>query len=273
MKNIFVISAFILFLSTACSTENKTETETSKGRVNMLLSASVPVSQVFIFDSVTIPAWQKGLKANEFINTIFKKVLNSEITVYDPSADESSDIKSTTEDILNRLNQQKELLNLSEIKSIFFKEEWFLDTLDPVLFEKKVLCWYPVRHYKTENIDKMKLVFRATGGNPTELLAKNVIYEFNLEDSLNPEFTINLNIAKLSSLIINKVLYGKAKAFDPLDTTNVFTKEKILGSVHDTFAFRPECLRRNRGHSSSWRREKSSVTVLKRLEGHDTFSC
>ena len=228
MKNSIFVIAAIMFLSFACTTENKNNSDVLKERVNMLLSNSVPVSQVFLFDSVTIPSWQKTLKANEFIKKLFDKVINSEVTVYDPNADDTSHIKSTKEEILNQLNQQKGLLNLSEIKSIYFKEEWFLDTTHPLLFEKKVVCWYPVRHYQNENIDKMKLIFKATGGNPTELLAKNVIYEFNLEDTLNPEFTTNLNVAKLSSLIINKVIHGKAKGYDPLDTNNVFTVDQIL---------------------------------------------
>jgi hypothetical protein len=234
MKNLIFVFSAIVLLSFACSTENKNNSEASKGRINMLLSTSVPLSQVFVFDSVTIPSWQKTLKANDFIHKLFDKVMNSEVTVYDPNADDTSNIKTTKEEILNQLNQQKGLLNLSEIKSMYFKEEWFLDTTDPVLFEKKVLCWYPVRYYQTENIDKMKLIFKATGGNPTELLAKNVIYEFNLEDTLNPEFTSNLNIAKLSSLLINKALKGKIKTYDALDTNQIFTREQVLSRMGAT---------------------------------------
>jgi hypothetical protein len=237
MKNIiFVVSAVILIFS-ACSNENNTDANASKGRLNMLLPSSVPVSQIFLLDSIAVPGWLKGFKTSEFIQTVFNKAMNSEITVYDPSSDDTSHVKSTKEDILNRLDQQKGLLNLSEIKSLFFKEEWFLDTTDPFLFEKKINCWYPVRHYQAENIDKMKLIFKASGGNPTELLAKNVIYELNLDDTLNPEFTVNLNTVKLTSLIINKVLNGKAKGYNPLDTNYVFTKEQILsrmGAANDT---------------------------------------
>jgi hypothetical protein len=237
MKNIIFFVSAIAFLFAACSTEKKTDSDASKGRVNMLLSSSVQVSQNFIFDSIAVPYWLNGFKTKDFIQTVFEKAMNSEITVYDPNADDTSHIKLTKEDILNRLDQQKGLLNLSEIKSFFFKEEWFLDTTEPFLFEKKVSCWYPVRFYQTENTNKMKLIFKATGGNPTELLAKNVIYEFNLEDTINPEFTANLNMIKLSTLLVNKVLNGKTKGYDPIDTNHVFTHEQILsrmGATKDT---------------------------------------
>lgn len=238
MKNIlFAFVAGTLFFTSCCNDEKSLTSETSKGRVNLLLPASVPVNQLFAFDNISIPSWQKELKANDFISKVFSKVLSSEVTVFEPFADDS--IKSTKEDIFSKMGTKSEPFNLSEIKAIYFEEEWSLDTAEPFLFEKNILNWSPVRSYMRDKAEGeiKKLIFKVKAGNPTELLAKNVIYEFYLEDTLNPANTKSINNEVLAHLIVDKALSGKIKVYDPMDVNKLLSVNDIetkMGVRRDT---------------------------------------
>ncbi len=232
LPGIFVIaSVFIL----SCHNEKKADTESSNIRINLLLPTSVPVSQLFMFDTSGIPGWQQELKAAHVVEKIFGKVMNSEITVFNSNTDDS--VKCTKEEILNNMGVQAEPLNLNEIKSLFFEEEWFLDTTEPFLFEKKVLCWYPVRYYQRDGQELKKLIFKVAKGKPAELLAKNVIYEFNLEDTINPSFIKNLDNNKITRLLIDFAVSGKTKLWNPMNIDHELSAEEIrknLGQAIDT---------------------------------------
>jgi hypothetical protein len=82
-----------------------------------------------------------------------------------------------------------------------------------------------------------KLIFKVKEGNPTELLAKNVISEFNLEDTVSPEFVKNIDKNRLRQLLIDYALSGKVKLWNAANTETELTKEVIirnLGQTNDT---------------------------------------
>jgi hypothetical protein len=230
MKYLSVFFAFALLFILSCNNE----TETGSKRVNLLIPSVVKVNQLFSFDTTVIPLWQKEIKAANLIEKLFEKVMKSEITVFDPLLDT---IKYTKEDILKRMGIQSEPVNLSEIQSVYFDEEWSLDTTEPFLFEKKVISWCPVRYFTKDSMELKKLIFKVKEGNPTELLAKNVISEFNLEDTVSPEFVKNIDKNRLRQLLIDYALSGKVKLWNAANTETELTKEVIirnLGQTNDT---------------------------------------
>ena len=237
MKNLLFVffAATILFAS--CKNENSTEVEKSGGRVNLLIPTSIPVNNLFLFDNSGILNWQKEFNTTDFIKKAFSKVLSSEVATFFPFSDDST--KCTKDDILKSMGASAEPLNLSEIKAIYFDEEWSMDTAEPFLFEKTIKNWYPVRFFKKEGSDKeeMKLVFKAKGGNASELLAKNVISEFQLQDTVQPTWTENLNASKLVNLLLSKVKNGKTKVWDASNVDKELTPAEIdinLGAKIDT---------------------------------------
>jgi hypothetical protein len=139
-------------------------------------------------------------------------------------------------DVMARMDQKANLFNTREIKSMYFQEEWFLDTAEPFIFEKNVKQWFPVRYYQKDSMNMMKLVFMAKGGNPNTLLAKNVIYEFDLQDTLIPENTKNIDASKLTKLLFGK-LKGKEIACDPMNVNKFLNAKEIetrMGAGSDT---------------------------------------
>lgn len=233
MRN-FVIVTIVIFAFFACTNE-KTEVST-KNRVNLLLPTSVPVNQLFVFDS-TNTNWQKELLDSKLISRIFDKFNKSELTVYDPSTDDTILTKYTKKQVYNNLGVNSVPLNYNEIKGLYFKEEWFFDTTEPIIFEKNVISWSPVRYYEQNNEKLKKLVFKISGNEASEILAKNVICEFNLDDTVSPEFVKNIDSKKLSELLINKALSRKVKVYNPMNIDEELSKEKIkqnLGERIDT---------------------------------------
>lgn len=237
MKNLLFVFFAAIILLASCKNENKSELENLKGRVNLLLPTSVPVNNLFLFETAGELNWQKEFNSTDFIKKAFSKVLNSEVATYFPFSDDST--KCLKEDILKAMGAKAEPLNLSEIKSMYFDEEWSIDTAEPFLFEKKILNWYPVRYFKREGSDKedMKLVFKVKAGDAQELLAKNVITEFLLQDTVQPSWTANLNSTKLVNLILEKVFSGKTKVWDPFNIEKELTRHDIdqnFGAATDT---------------------------------------
>ena len=239
MKQLFVLVGSFIILFSSCSTENKNENTDKKSRTNLLLNNTVPVSQLFSLDSAVIPLWQKEISNSKLIEKLFKKINESGITAYDPSMEEL--VPFTKEDILRNMGTENSP-DLSEIRSVFFNEEWFLDTTDEFIFEKNVISWEPVRYYKKSmDADQSEMlkkkVCKLSQGNPTELLAKNVIYEFDIQDSLYPTFTKNIDAEKLTTILVNYALSGKVKLWSPMDINVELTKNEVetkLGQVTDT---------------------------------------
>ena len=237
MKNLLFVFFAVTIVFTSCKDENKSELEISKGRVNMLLPTSIPVNNLIVFETSGELNWQKEFNSTDFIKKAFSKVLSSEVATYFPFSDDST--KCIKEDILTAMGAKAEPLNLSEIKSMYFDEEWSIDTTEPFLFEKKILSWYPVRYFKREGSDKeeMKLIFKVKGGDAQEILAKNIKTEFQLQDTIQPTWTENLNSPKLVSLILSKVFSGKTKVWDPSNIEKELTRQEIdmnFGVTTDT---------------------------------------
>ena len=240
MKAILFASLFVSMIIVSCTNENNTDE--TKGRVNMLLSSTVPVKHLFEIDTIGIPVWQEEIKASGIFEKVFNKALHSEISVFNPlSANFSEEDKYSKEDILKQMGLENEPIDFSEIKGILFDEEWSLDTTEPFLFEKNVLSWTPVRYFKRDMGDDIienlkKLVFKVNKGEAKELLA-HVIYEFNLEDTINPENTSSINAQRLSRLLIDKAVSGKIAVYKPTDISVSLNKDEILqnmGKTNDT---------------------------------------
>lgn len=235
MKNIIFVLFVSILIFVSCNNDRKLEIKTSKGRINLLLPTSVLVSSIFVFDTACVLNWQKEFKESDFINKVFSKVLSSEVSVLKPFSTDST--KCTKEEIFNGMDVKSEPLNLNEIKSIYFEEEWAVDTAEPFLFEKVVLNWYPIRYFKRNNEILKKLIFKVSAGNPSELLAKNVITEFQLIDTIQPSFTENIDALKLVTLLVKKAYSGKFKLWDPSNTEKELSRKDIdenLGQAVDT---------------------------------------
>ena len=234
MKNLSVLLALMVVVFYSCSDSDKNTGIGKNNRTNMLLPSTVPVSQIFLIDEADVLGWQKEFKASNLVEKVFKKALGGEITVYNTNLDENTIL--TKGEILTALGTE-DGTDLSEIKSLYFEEEWLLDTTEPFIFEKKVLCWYPVKYYIRDSVEYKKLIFKIGVGNPKELLAKNIITEFSLEDTINPIFTHNLNKEKLVILLTDYAKSGKIKVWDPVDFTkelNIDDINKVLGKAADT---------------------------------------
>ena len=232
MKNsillIIVISCFI-----SC---NEVEKKTNDNRVNLLLPTSVPVSQLFVFDTINTD-WQKGLLSANLISRVFEMFNKSELTVFDPNTDDTNLTKYTKEQVCNNLGVNSVPLNYNEIKGLFFKEEWFLDTVKSFVFEKSIISWSPVRYFNRNNEKIKKLVFKISGNDASEILAKNIIYEFNLEDTVNQGFVKNIDVVKLTKLLIDKAVSGNTKVYNPMNVDEELSVEQIkkrLGERIDT---------------------------------------
>lgn len=237
MKISILVLLVAVVLFTSCNNDNKSDVTSTKGRINMLLPTSVNVGALFLFDTTKVLNWQKEFNSSDFIKKVFSKAMNSEVSVFAPFAADS--IKCNKDDIIKGMAAKSDQLNLSEIKSIYFEEEWSMDTTEPFMFEKNVLSWYPVRYFKRDgsDLEEKKLIFRVKQGNPIELLAKNVISEHNLYDSIPLPFTKNLDAFTLAELLINKATSGKTKVWDPMNVEKELTIseiEKNLGVVTDT---------------------------------------
>ncbi len=232
MRFLFIFLIAITFIS--C--KNEVKENVILKRVNLLLPTSVPVSQLFVFDT-TIINWQNSLKSSNIIKQVFEKYNKLQLNVFDPNTDDSILTKYNNEQVNNNLGVNSVLFNCNEIKGLFFKEEWLVDTANTIVFEKKVVSWSPVRYFKRNNEELKKLVFKISGNEASELLAKNVIYEFNLEDTINPYFVKNIDVLRLSNLIISEAVSGKIKAFNPSNIDEEFSKLQIkqkLGENTDT---------------------------------------
>ncbi|MBI5542230.1 MAG: hypothetical protein HY951_19390 [Bacteroidia bacterium] len=237
MKFYLLVLFVTVVLFTSCNNENKSDDTSSKGRVNMLLPTSVNVGDLFLFDTTKVLNWQKEFNSSEFIRKVFSKAMSSEVSVYAVFAEDST--KYTKDEIITAMAAKSEQLNLSEIKSIYFEEEWSMDTTEPFMFEKNILSWYPVRYFKRagSDLEEKKLIFRVKQGNPTELLAKNVISEHNLYDSVPLPFTKNFDALALAELLIKKATTGKTKVWNPMNVDKALTIseiEKNLGVAADT---------------------------------------
>lgn len=233
MKNsILLIVIFCCFISCKQTDEKKE----SNNRVNLLLPTTVAVSQLFVFDT-TGSDWQKSFLSSNFISRVFDKFNKMELTVYDPNSDDSINKTCTKETVCNNMDVSSIPININEIKGMFIKEEWFLDTTEPFIFEKRVLNWSSVRFYKKNNEVRKKLVFKISGNDANEILAKNIIYEINLDDTVNPDFIKNINILKLSKLLIGKALSGKIKVYNVMNIDEELSFQQIkqrLGERIDT---------------------------------------
>jgi len=254
MKQLQIVGIASIFLLVACNLGN--EKKGNNNRANLLLPKTILVNQEFMSENTTIPAWQKNFNFSNFIEDVFDNVLNSTLSVFDPLSDDSTGKKCQINEILSKMGQTKDTLIvtdeateekvyiqpkdtflLKEIKSLYFEEEWSMDTSEPFVFEKNIISWCPVRYYTTENKTFKSLIFKISKGNPAQILAKNIIYEVDLTDILQTGNLKNLNVSKLVSLIYNKAISGKAKLYDPMNVDKELSVTQVrqtLGERTDT---------------------------------------
>jgi hypothetical protein len=228
---LIAITISYLFFIACCSEDNK--------KTNLLVQNKITVNSSFFLNDSIMPHWQKGFSSKIFFKNLFSKVFTSDIKVYSPEYNDTSNSPMKNEDVMKSLKSNSTTFDVSSIKSIFFTENWFLDTSKAFIFTKEVENWCPVFHFYRDSIERRKLVCKLTGGNPSVLLASNVISECSVKDSLYPNFTKNINVERLAKIIIDYVLSGRIKAFSPADMNKELQKEeinKLVGKITDTIS-------------------------------------
>jgi len=201
---------------------------------NLLLDTSVFVKHLYQEDTLNA-LWNKGFDKSAILTKLFNALNNNSLEVYSPFSDDNKFEKYQKEYIIKNLGGS---LKLNEIKGILFNETWNLDTANKLNFTKTVLSWLPIRFYQNDSECLKKLVFKIKSINNTpNLLAKNVIYEFNLSDTVNPEFVEKINRNRLIEILNKFVLSKKIKVFDPFNINKELTLNELkakLGTTTDT---------------------------------------
>jgi len=228
MKNILLIIITFYFVSCCNNSENKIFNK------NLLLDTSVFVKHLYQTDTANT-LWNVGFDKSEIFAKLFNALNNNSLEAYSPFTDENKFEKYQKDYIVKNLGGS---LKLNEIKGILFNETWDLDTSYKLNFTKTVLSWLPIRFYQNDSESLKKLVFKIKSNNNTsDLLAKNVIYEFNLSDTINPEFVEKINRNRLIEILNSFVLRKKIKAYDPFNIKKELTLNELkakLGTTTDT---------------------------------------
>ncbi len=194
---------------------------------NDLLYNKAVINSRIEFNHEGMPLWLNKFNHNWLIEELQHAVYHNEIVAYNPLVSFPGEkLKISKEKINQRLGiEVNKISDFSEIKSIGFEEEWYFDSNDFIM-DKKVVSWFPVRHYYREGDTTqpevlLKKVFLIYNQDSVEFnkqnystLAKNIRTEFSYGyDPVNRYQ--GLNYSKYVSIILNKVMSGEIQAYHP----------------------------------------------------------
>lgn len=227
----------LILLLVGC--QSKQENNATNNRTNLLLDQNVSVISSYSTSVMDSSPWKSPFSVQKFISNLFYQVLQNKLTLFNPIFDDSVFHPLDKETWLSLLkNKKQQTFDTSEFNDIYFYEHWSLDTANPFIFKKDVVFWSPVKFNKEENVKKLVGKVNCSDTSKLQLLAKNVIYEFSLDDTLGNNRSLNKNI--LVKLIIDKALKGKMQTYNPSNgkaLTKNELKERL--EITDSSLFMP----------------------------------
>ncbi len=210
-KRVTLLFLLLLILS---SCQNKYEKNTLSYQTNMLLDKNVSVISVYSSSAMDSSPWKSPFSVKEFVSRLFYQVLQNKITLYNPIFDDTIFHPLDKEAWLSLLkNNKQQTFDTTEFSDFYFYEHWTLDTTESFLFNKEVVFWSPIKYNKEEKSKILTGKVSCSDTSNLQLLAKHVIYEFLLDDTLNVNRSLNKNL--LVKLIIDKALNGQIPVYHP----------------------------------------------------------
>lgn len=222
---------------------------------NVLLAEKVEVKDLIEIENKDNPEWLSGFNRSTFFENIFSKVFSGEFTkcYYNFSESDTGRFsivgikeRMGATDVINKESNTKDTIanelypNLSQLKYIYFFEEWHFDK-ETLIFSKFVNAWSPVRvyfkdgHYKKEDARK-RLIFivkKDSLSDPRREIAKDFTYVFEFDRSELSSVFFRKGLDKFGFLkfILDNLQSGKLKAYDPIylvdKSKREFTTEQL----------------------------------------------
>ena len=236
MRKYLIILMGVLFLF-ACNNDNvKEELKTSND--NALLAQKVNVDVRIGFENKDNPDWVKGFDNKVFVETVFEDIFSGKFKELYMRKGE----KVTEEYVRERMGERTDTIinyadnpinndtvfnkietDFSEIKEIYFNEEWDFDK-NNFIFNKKICTWLPIRVFHrpddTEKKDtRYKLIFEIRENdksNFSKQIAKDYISIFKYYETSYYANRTGLDKKEFFKFLLQSIETGKIKTFDPI---------------------------------------------------------
>jgi len=230
-KNFFFFTIFALF---SCQSNNYKENIKA---INLLLDSNVTIYHFYSETNQQQMPWITHFKLRPFITSLFNKVLQNKVILYDPIYEDTVFKILDKNTLLYILKNNKKLLfDSSQFNEILFYESWYLDTNKTFDLQKKLIYWSPV---KREN-ETLKLAGKIKCNNYNNLvtLAKQIIYEFPLNDTLFQNE--RLNKKKLVKILLDWAKNNPTNTYNPFSAQK-YTKEELYKklNISDSLTYLP----------------------------------
>jgi hypothetical protein len=233
----FIIFIALVLLLTECQNNPKNGMSTDNN--NLLLDKNVSVISSYSKTMMDSSPWKSPFSVQNFVSNLFYQVLQNKLTLFNPIFEDTVFHPLDKETWLSLLkNDKQQTFDTSEFNDLYFYEHWSLDTTNPFVFKKDVVFWSPIKFNKETHVKKLVGKVNCSDTSKLQLLAKNVIYEFSLDDTLGINRSLNKNI--LIKLIIDKAINGQIKIYHPnsgKELTKNELKERL--EITDSSLFMP----------------------------------
>ena len=252
MRNYLIILTGILLIF-ACNNNNIdiAEEDVNISDDNALLANKVEVDERIRFENVNNPNWVKSFDNIEFVETVFLKIFSGEFKHVNIWEQDDSVVNYIRERMGERIDTliifnnntkqndtsiNKKEIDLSEIKEIYFEEEWFFNKVN-LSFNKDVSVWTPIRVYhRADDIKKKdtryKKIFQIKKDGNSKFLnkvAENYTYIFEFYTEY--ENRTGLDKKGFFKFILQNIESGKIKTYDPIylvdKSKREFTTEQL----------------------------------------------
>ncbi len=234
MRKYLIIIIGILFVF-SCDKDN-TEKEVVYANDNALLADKVQVDNRIAFENEDNPDWIKGFDNEKFVETVFSKIFSGELAGFSNMENNGY----TIEEVKDRMGEKpftlvfneetnqtdtvftKKEIELSEIKELYFEEEWFFDK-DKLSFEKTINLWTFIRvYYRDTDFKKedtrYKKIFQIKKNDKSKFvnkIAEDYTYIFKFfQDYQNK--TAGLDKNNFFRFLLQSIEEGKIKSYDPI---------------------------------------------------------
>lgn len=261
MKLLYIsLIVIVLFLAGCCDCETSVENSDNLTGNNALLPSTVTVKHNISFDRQTGGEdWSGGLNLKEFIYELYQKAVDGKIKTFDPDYIPADFVEQSIDELKNKAGVSvdtfavenpttgefdtqivKSDVNMDEIKTLHFTENWFFDKekfeLNKEVVGIDIVREFPRYFSEDESEVLMTKIASLHFDNPIitlkskdiknkQLLAENIKYELDLEKYIS--WTDELNQEIFLNLIMEKVKNDDIEIFDFFDNSIKYTYAEI----------------------------------------------
>lgn len=228
MKIFVILFSFILLFS--CKNKN---THIS----NVLVESNLYCAYIVDTGNLNNQAFKNNFNLSLFYAELLKKIKDIDLynSCYPDTTFKKIDIDNKNTLITNIISK-KNFYN-----GIYFYENWYLDTMQQLTFEKNVIFWSPVFYYDSAKVMKIPFKIKNSNRKLNAYLKYIVKYEINLNDSILL-MNSNLNFAKLKRVLTEIASSNNHKVYHPFSLkvlNKQEIKEKLEINVQTDFLFVP----------------------------------